>query len=404
MVLESQDKTNNTSSNESTEKKSLSTSENIAEVSNSTLPAATLLSTPSELPSQASDNSEKPVKREPHPLEGKLISVPVTGLDLENKNVLVTFEGNNVNIPLSEFEGNPEVGKNIEIFVSFSPSEKSIKLSYTQAVAQRNWKKFFDSHQIHQMIESTYLHPIKGGYLVDIGVTAFLPSSFAHLTRKELESAKTETLKFQVEILEMTPEKNNVVVSRKSVLAQERKKNVEDFLKSLEVGQITEGVVQDITDFGAFIRLGVIDGLLHIKDMSWEHINHPKDLVTLHQLIKVKILKVDLKNEKVSLGLKQITESLWITAEKDFPINSMVTGKVVSLKPFGAFVRLKEGIEGLLHISQISRKKLEHPSEILSIGQEVKATVLSVNPAQKRIALGMKQLEPDPWSDLMQKY
>lgn len=406
MVLESQGNTNNTGSNELNEKKSIS--ENATEGAKTENLATTTSSVASEDQAQVSENQEKSSsekgKRESHPLEGKLVSVQVESINLETKQVSVLFEGKSVTIPLSEFEVNPEVGKNIEVFVSVYQPEKSIKLSYSQAVAERNWKKFFESHQIHQIIEATYLRPIKGGYLVDIGVTAFLPSSLAHLTRKELETAKTETLKFQVEILEMTPEKNNVVVSRKSVLAHERKKSVEDFLKSLEVGQICEGVVQDITDFGAFIRLGVIDGLLHIKDMSWEHINHPKDILTLHQPIKVKVLKVDLKNEKVSLGLKQITESLWETAEKDFPINSMVAGRVVSLKPFGAFVRLKEGIEGLLHISQISRKKLEHPSEVLSIGQEVKANVLSVNPAQKRIALGMKQLEPDPWFNVVQRY
>lgn len=336
-----------------------------------------------------------------------LFSVGMTGeaeVKALEEEVLVSFQGIETKVPRSEFPVLPEVGSKIEVVVTAYDSTKGVlKVSHQQVEENKKWDAFFSTHQVHQTVSATSLRPIRGGFLVDIGVSAFLPSSLAGFSKKE-GVPENFSGPFHVEILELTPEKKNVVVSRKSVLNEERKKTVEDFLKSLEVGSICEGEIQDITDFGAFIRIGAVDGLLHIKDMSWEHLNHPSELLQTHQKIKVKILKVDLKNEKVSLGLKQVTDVLWETAEKEFAIHREVTGKVVSLKPFGAFVRLKEGLEGLLHISQISRKKIEHPSEVLSIGQEVKAIVLSVNQTQKRIALGMKQLEADPWADVPRRY
>jgi small subunit ribosomal protein S1 len=335
-----------------------------------------------------------------HPLIGTLQEVVVQTI---SDQIHVLFQEKEFQIPASEFETLPLPQSTIPVLVIQNRGESEIRLSHRLAKETQKWKAFAGQHAVQEVLDAKLLRSIKGGYLVDIGVSAFLPNSHASLPGTEVEPFETLP-SFAVEIIELNPEKQNAVVSRKNVLIQQRKKEVSEFLKTLEVGQVCEGVVQDLTDFGAFIRIGLIDGLLHIKDMSWDHIHHPRDLLEPKQKIQVKILKIDPKQEKVSLGLKQMSDLLWDSVVQEFPVQSSVTGTVVSLKPFGAFIRLKHGLEGLLHISQVSRKKIAHPSEVLQIGQEITTVILSINPTQKRIALGMRQLESDPWKNVSSRY
>jgi small subunit ribosomal protein S1 len=254
-------------------------------------------------------------------------------------------------------------------------------------------------------VKGTLVHKIKGGVTVDLmGVDAFLPGSQIALRRvPNIEDLIGETYKFK--IIKLNKRRRNIVVSRRVILEAEREKKRETLVKELLIGQVREGVVKNITDFGAFIDLGGLDGLLHITDMSWGRVANPSEVVAIGSNIDVKVLDIDWDRERISLGLKQLLPYPWTDIDKKYPVGSRVRGKVVSITNYGAFVELEKGVEGLVHISEMSwTRNIRHPSKLVSIGDEIEAVVLKVDPNEEKISLGMKQIEEDPWLALPVKY
>ena len=254
------------------------------------------------------------------------------------------------------------------------------------------------------VVEGTIVARVKGGLSVDIGVKAFLPGSQVDLRPvRNLEALLGEKASFK--IIKFNKRRGNIVLSRRALLETERKKMREATLTTLQEGQILDGVIKNLTDYGAFIDLGGIDGLLHITDMSWGRINHPSELFQVGDEIKVKVLKFDSDSERVSLGLKQIQPDPWVDAAMRYPLGQRLTGKVVSLTDYGAFIELEAGIEGLVHVSEMSwTKRIKHPSKVVSVGDMVEAVVLDVDERARKISLGMKQIEENPWEDIQKKY
>jgi small subunit ribosomal protein S1 len=266
------------------------------------------------------------------------------------------------------------------------------------------WEEISRAYKADQPVEGTIVARVKGGLAVDIGVKAFLPGSQVDLRPvRNLESVVNQKFKFK--IIKFNKRRGNIVLSRRALLETERKKMRETTLGTLAPGQIVDGVVKNLTDYGAFVDLGGIDGLLHVTDMSWGRVNHPSELFQVGDEIKVKVLKFDPESERVSLGLKQIQPDPWIDASMRYPLGKRVKGKVVSLTDYGAFIELEPGVEGLIHVSEMSwTKRIKHPSKVLTVGDEVEAVVLDVDERDRKISLGMKQIEPNPWSVIEQTY
>ena len=306
-------------------------------------------------------------------------------------------------IPISEFigpDGNPEVatGDEIDVYVDSSDSENgTISLSRSRAEQLKVWTDIERAFNDQRYIEGTVVGRVKGGLKVDIGVAAFLPGSHADIRpARNLDRYIGQRGRFA--ILKFNRSRGNVVVSRRAVIEREREVLKEETLKVLEEGVILEGVVKNLTDYGAFVDLGGIDGLLHITDMSWGRIAHPSEVVKVADKVRVVILKYDPARERVSLGMKQILPDPWQSvADRLFP-GMRVKGKVVSLTDYGAFVEVEKGIEGLVHVSEMSwKRRVAHPREVVAEGQEVEVQILDVDPANRRISLGLKQTEQNPW-------
>jgi small subunit ribosomal protein S1 len=280
----------------------------------------------------------------------------------------------------------------------------AIILSKEKAEKIKVWDDISQIYNNDGVIEGTIVSKVKGGLAVDIGIQAFLPGSQVDLRPvRNLESLIHQTFNFK--ILKYNKKRRNVVLSRRALLEKERDQLKSKTLMALEEGKIIEGTVKNITDYGVFVDLGGIDGLLHITDMSWGRVGHPSELCQIGSKIMVKVLQFDRDNERVSLGLKQLAPDPWTRAAERYPSGTRVKGRVVSLTDYGAFVEIEEGIEGLIHISEMSwTKKIRHPSKILSVGDRVEAVVLDINPDNKRISLGMKQIEPNPWDVIAEKY
>jgi small subunit ribosomal protein S1 len=266
------------------------------------------------------------------------------------------------------------------------------------------WDEISRAYKADEAVEGVVIARVKGGLAVDIGVKAFLPGSQVDLRPvRNLEQVVGNKLKFK--IIKFNKRRGNIVLSRRALLETERRKMRETTLETLAPGQIIDGVIKNLTDYGAFIDLGGIDGLLHVTDMSWGRVNHPSELFHVGDEIKVKVLKFDPDSERVSLGLKQIQPDPWIDASIRYPIGKRVQGKVVSLAEYGAFVELEAGIEGLIHVSEMSwTKRVKHPSKVVSVGDQVEALVLDVDERERKISLGMKQIEENPWSMIEQTY
>jgi small subunit ribosomal protein S1 len=279
-----------------------------------------------------------------------------------------------------------------------------IVLSKEKADRLKIWDEISRAYKAEEPVEGTVVARVKGGLAVDIGVKAFLPGSQVDLRPvRNLEHIVNQRLKFKV--IKFNKRRGNIVLSRRALLETERKKLREETLGTLAPGQIVDGVIKNLTDYGAFIDLGGIDGLLHVTDMSWGRVNHPGDLFRVGDEIKIKVLKFDSESERVSLGLKQIQPDPWLDAGMRYPLGKPISGKVVSLAEYGAFIELEAGIEGLIHVSEISwTKRIKHPSKVLSMGDQVEAIVLDVSEKDRKISLGMKQLEPNPWSLIEEKY
>ena len=279
-----------------------------------------------------------------------------------------------------------------------------IKLSKRKADRIRGWERILETKAEGDIIEGRCMRKIKGGLLVDIGVPVFLPASQVDVRRpSDIGEFIGKTIR--AEVLKIDEERRNIVISRRKLIERERSEAKSRLMDAIEENQLVTGTVTNIADFGAFIDLGGIDGLLHITDMSWGRVNHPSEICKVGEEIEVKILKIDREREKIALGLKQKQESPWEAIEAKFPVNSRVKGAVVSLVSYGAFIELAEGIEGLVHISEMSwTRRINHPNELVNVGDEIEVVVLDINQDKHEISLGMKQIEVNPWELVAEKY
>jgi small subunit ribosomal protein S1 len=314
-------------------------------------------------------------------------------------------------VPIAEVmdhEGKPKFQAGDEIHVVRDKGETEegyVKLSFQKAQKLRAWDEIEKAYSENQPIKATVIERTKGGVTVDIlGANAFLPGSQIDLRPvRNLDAMKGQT--FDVAIVKLNKKRGNVVVSRKQLLEQEQTEKRSQLLGHLEEGTILTGVVKNLTEYGAFVDLGGIDGLLHITDMSWGRLTHPRDLVNVGDQIQVKVLKFDNDKQRVSLGFKQLTPDPWLDAEHRYPVGAHVSGRVISVTDYGAFVELEQGIEGLVHVSEMTwSKRAKHPSKLVSVNDQVECVVLNVNPTERRISLGMRQLAANPWDSLIEKY
>jgi small subunit ribosomal protein S1 len=309
-------------------------------------------------------------------------------------------------ININEFAGedgvpNIKAGDTFDVLIESTENENGlISLSKEKADRQKVWETLEEGAVVDGRIASR----IKGGLTVDIGVSAFLPGSQVDLRPvRNLDKLIGET--FQFKIIKLNKRRGNIVLSRRVLLEDERASHRTDTLKTLEEEKVMEGIVKNLTDYGAFIDLGGIDGLLHITDMSWGRVAHPSDILGVGDKINVKILKYDQEKERVSLGLKQISPDPWLTVSEKYEIGTRVTGKVVSLTDYGSFIELEDGVEGLIHVSEMSwTKRVKHPNKILNVGDDVESIVLAVDTENRRISLGLKQIEPNPWEVIGEKF
>ena len=310
-------------------------------------------------------------------------------------------------VEASEFDDAEEIvsGAQIEVFLEDVDAEGGmILLSKRKADRIRGWETIIQTRNEGDVVKGKVTRRIKGGLLVDIGVPVFLPASQVDI-RKPGDISRFIGQDIECKILKIDTENRNIVVSRRKLIEEERQSSKENILKGIEIGQLRKGIVKNIADFGVFVDLGGLDGLLHISDLSWGRISHPSEVVELDQEIECVVIGVDKDSEKISLGLKQKIASPWQSIEDRYPINSKVKGNVVNIMNYGIFVRLEEGIEGLVHISEMSwTKRIVHPADMFQLGDEVEAVVLDVNKDKQEISLGIKQLEMNPWSVAAQKY
>jgi small subunit ribosomal protein S1 len=299
-----------------------------------------------------------------------------------------------------------KVGDEIEVFLDEVENEDGqLLLSYKKALFMHTWDKVIKIHDNGEVVKGTCVRRIKGGIVVNLmGIDAFLPGSQIDVKPiRDFDAYIGKELDFKV--VKINHLRKNIVVSSRALIEESLSSQRDEILSTLETGQVKEGTVKNITDFGVFIDLGGVDGLLHITDLSWGRVNHPSEIVKLDEKIQVKILDFDQERKRISLGLKQLIPHPWENIEERFPIGTKVIGKVVSIADYGAFVEIEKGIEGLIHISEMSwTQNVKHPSQILSVGVEVESIILNIDQETKKISLGLKQLEPDPWSDLEQKF
>ena len=339
--------------------------------------------------------------------EGEIVTGRVLGVSREDVIVDVGFKSEGI-IPLSEFPTpiNIAVGEEIEVFLDAVEDQNGqLILSKQKADFMRVWDKIREVHDAGDTIAGRVARRIKGGLVVDImGVDAFLPGSQVALRQVPDFDALINTM-MEVKIIKINKVRRNIVISRRSVLEQERESLRSNLLSEIAVGQVRPGVVKNVTDFGVFIDLGGVDGLLHITDLSWGRIRHPSEMVNLGERIDVKILDFDDNTSRISLGLKQMTPYPWENIEAKYPIGKKISGRVVSITDYGAFVELEKGIEGLIHISEMSwTQHIKHPSKIMNVDDQIEAIVLSVDKENEKISLGIKQMEPDPWATIDERF
>ncbi|MDE2890272.1 MAG: 30S ribosomal protein S1 [Gemmatimonadota bacterium] len=339
--------------------------------------------------------------------EGEIVSGTVLAVAENSVVVDIGFKSEGA-IPLAEFAdpSEVEVGQEIEVYLEdVEDQEGQIVLSKQKADFMRVWDRIKDAYDSDQIVEGRLVRRIKGGIVVDLfGVDAFLPGSQIDIKQvKNFDQFIGEVFPFR--IIKLNKNRRNIVVSRRVVLEAERERLRKQILQTLEVGQIREGAVKNITDFGAFIDLGGLDGLLHITDISWGRIGHPSEVLSIGDNVQVKVLNYDEERERISLGMKQLMPHPWENIEDKYPVGDRVDGKVVSITDYGAFVELEQGVEGLVHISEMSwTQHIRHPSKLVSIGDQLKVVILNVDKDGQKISLGMKQTTDDPWLSLDEKY
>jgi small subunit ribosomal protein S1 len=339
--------------------------------------------------------------------EGEIVRGTILKVDEKEVLVDVGFKSEGV-IPIEEF-GDVEsikVGDQVDVFLEKMENQDGlVVLSKQRADFVKVWDRVKDAADTGSVVEGRLLRKIKGGVVVDLfGVEAFLPGSQIALRQvQNVDDLLGRTMKFK--IIKLNKRRRNIVVSRRSMLEEEREEMKTKVLSELAKDQIREGVVKNITDFGAFVDLGGIDGLLHITDMSWGRISHPSEVVAIGDKVTVKVLNFDRERERISLGLKQLTPYPWEDVDKKYAVGDRVKGKVVSITDYGAFVELEKGVEGLIHVSEMSwTKHIRHPSKVLAVGENIEAVVLKVDKDNEKISLGLKQIEPDPWLTLEERY
>jgi small subunit ribosomal protein S1 len=341
--------------------------------------------------------------------EGEVVSGKVLQITGGEVVVDVGYKSEGI-IALNEFRdesGNVtiKVGDTVDVLLEKAEDKNGyLILSREKAEKMKVWDQIEEAYQNRTIVKGRVIERIKGGLAVDIGVRAFLPGSQVDVRPvRNLDSLKGQELEMRV--IKVNKKRGNIVLSRKVVMEEQLAGRKQETLTALEEGRVFRGVVKNLTDYGAFIDLGGIDGLLHITDMSFGRIQHPSELFNVGDQIEVVVLKFDRETERVSLGYKQLTPDPWDSAQERFPVGSRVRGKVVSLTDYGAFVELEPGVEGLIHVSEMSwSKRVKHPSKVLNVGDEVEAMVLQVGVDERRISLGLKQVEPNPWQQLAEKY
>lgn len=352
------------------------------------------------------DNESLYFKTLKHLSEGDVIEGKVVAIT--NKEVLVDVgyksEGA---ISILEFS-NPsaiKVGDTIEVYLECKENDSGmIVLSKKKAERTHGWERFVDQYKEGDVVEGKVTKKVKGGVMVDVGIDAFLPSSLIAV-RGYVNPSQTlgQFLKFRISKIDKA--RKNIILSRRDYLIKEKELSKQALFSGLKSGDIRKGTVKNITDFGAFVDIGGMDGLLHVTDMSWGRVSHPSELLKVGDKIDVMVLEVDKDNMKVSLGLKQITPNPWQNVETKYPVGTKVKGRVVNLMPYGAFVEVEKGVEGLVHISELSwTRRVNHPSELIAIGNIVEAVILSVDSANQKLSLGMKQAEANPWTEVANKY
>ncbi len=341
--------------------------------------------------------------------EGEIVQGTVLLVDNDYIQVDIGFksEGMVQSWEFMDEEGTVMVspGDTVDVLVEdLEDEEGRIILSKEKADRLKVWDVIAEAYEAEQPVEGTIISRVKGGLSVDIGVKAFLPGSQVDLRPvRNLERLLGQKLEFK--IIKFNKRRGNIVLSRRALLEREREQMRVTTLETLSQDQVVDGVIKNITDYGAFIDLGGIDGLLHVTDMSWGRVNHPSELFQVGDEIKVKVLKFDSESERVSLGLKQIQPDPWVDASMRYPIGKRIEGKVVSLTDYGAFMELEPGIEGLVHVSEMSwTKRIKHPAKVVALGDACEAVVLDVDEVNRKISLGMKQIEPNPWTVIEQKY
>jgi small subunit ribosomal protein S1 len=341
--------------------------------------------------------------------EGEVVTGRIISIDKDHVLVDIGYKSEG-QIRIHEFKNEEgeitaELGDSVEVMVEWwDDEEERVVLSKEKAANIKVWDAIKTSYDEDGTVEGVISNRVKGGFSVDIGVQAFLPGSQADLRPiRNLDELVGQTFEFK--ILKYNRKRSNIVLSRRAILEKERESKRTATLASIHEDQVVEGIVKNITDYGVFIDLGGVDGLLHITDISWGRVKHPSELFAVGDTINVKVLSFDLEKERVSLGMKQLSVDPWSVASEKYPVGSRVCGVVVSLTDYGAFIELEEGIEGLIHVSEMSwTRKVRHPSKVVSVAEEVDAVVLDIKPESRRISLGMKQVVPNPWDVIAEKY
>jgi len=341
--------------------------------------------------------------------EGELAIGKIIAVDKDYVLVDVGYKSEGL-ISIHEFknengEVNVAIGDEVEVMVElWDEEEERVVLSKDKAAKIKVWEKIKEIYDAEGTVEGIIASRVKGGFSVDVGLQAFLPGSQADLRPiRNLDEMVGKSYAFKV--LKYNRKRSNIVLSRRVILEEEREKTRAKTLETIEEGKVMDGVVKNITEYGVFVDLGGVDGLLHITDISWGRVKHPSELFSVGDNITVKILSFDLEKERVSLGMKQLSEDPWASAAAKYPVGSKIGGRVVSLTDYGVFVELEEGIEGLVHVSEMSwTRKIRHPSKIISVGEEIEAIVLDIKPDNRRISLGMKQVAENPWEVISDKY
>jgi len=335
--------------------------------------------------------------------EGSIVKGTVVRVTDDEAFIDINFKSEGV-ISRSEFKDMEDLKPGVVIDVYLDQVENQdgqIILSKQRADFMKVWERIREAFEREEIVQGTITRRIKGGVVVDLfGIEAFLPGSQIDLRQvPDLDALLNQKMDFKV--IKVNKVRRNIVVSRRVVLEQERSKMRDEIIDTLEKGQVREGVVKNITDFGAFIDLGGVDGLLHITDMSWGRVTHPSEVVKLGDRVKVVVLDFNDKKERISLGMKQLTKHPWEDVAAKYPEGTRITGRVVSITDYGVFVEIAQGVEGLIHISEMSwTQHIKHPSQMLAVGQDIEAVVLKLDPENEKISLGLKQIQPDPWASI----